>query len=102
MAASALLGVLPGGNPEVGEVAFGAGSNPQRHAPLAWIELEIVDDEAGLLRAVHVEPRLAAVNLDLEPRPHSGLQVDVRLVFFRSLLARSREIEIRMGAVLRR
>jgi len=67
---------------------------------LPQLELEIVDDENGLLRPVHVEPCLGAFHLDPVVRPDTGLQIDVRLVLFRSLLPRSGEIEVRVRTVL--
>src|SRR6187399_1366637 len=51
---------------------------------------------------MHVEPRFAAFHLYPVLGPDSGLQINVRLVLFRSLLPRLGEAEIRMRTVLRR
>ena len=89
-----------GRNLQIGEVALGARSDPQCDSSFQRLELQIVDDEAGLLRSVHVEPRFAAFHLDLVPGPDTGLQIDVRLILFRSLLPRSGEVKIRVRTVL--
>jgi len=80
---------LVGRNLQIGKVALGARSDPQCDSSVPRVELEIIHDQAGLLRAVHVEPRFAAFHLDLVLGPDSGLQIDVRLILFRSLLPRS-------------
>ena len=51
---------LLGHNLQIGKVALGSRSDPQSDASFPRLELQIVDDEAGLLRSMHVEPRLAA------------------------------------------
>ncbi|PYV57271.1 MAG: hypothetical protein DMG98_10735, partial [Acidobacteria bacterium] len=80
---------LVGRNLQIGKVALGARSDPQCDSSVPRVEFEIIHDQAGLLRAVHVEPRFAAFHLDLVLGPDSGLQIDVRLILFRSLLPRS-------------
>jgi hypothetical protein len=45
---------LLGGNLQIGKVALGARSDPQCDSSFQWLELQIVDDEAGLLGSVHV------------------------------------------------
>src|SRR5216110_2525582 len=55
---------LLGRNLQIGKVALGARSDPQCDSSVPRIELEIIDDQAGLLRAVYVEPRFAAFHLD--------------------------------------
>src|ERR1041384_3756624 len=92
---------LLGRNLQVGKVALRAGSDPQGDSSFPRIELEIIDDQAGLLRSVHVEPRFVAFHFDLVLGPNTGLQVDVRLILFRSLLPRSSEVKIRIRTVLR-
>ena len=77
---------LLGRNLQIGKVALGARSDPQCDSSVPRIELEIIDDQAGLLRAVYVEPRFAAFHLDFVLGPDTGLQIDVRLVLFGSLL----------------
>lgn len=62
--------------------------------------LEIIDNQAGLLCSVHVEPRFAAFHLDLVLGPYTGLQIDVGLVLFGSLLPRPGEVKIRIRTVL--
>src|SRR6266566_5288709 len=91
---------LLGRNLQIGKVALRAWSDPQRDSSVPRIELEIIDDQAGLLRSVHVEPRVRALHLDLVSGPDTGLQVDVRLILFRGLLPRSGEVKIRIRAVL--
>src|SRR5439155_16044653 len=91
---------LLGRNLQIGKVALGARSDPQRDTSVPRIELEIIDDQAGLLRAVHVEPRFAAFHLDLVLGPDAGLQIDVRLILFGGLLPRPGEVKIRIRTVL--
>src|SRR5271155_1524845 len=91
---------LFGRNLQIGKVALRAGSDPQSDSSDPRIELEIVDDQAGLLCSVHVKARLAAFHLDLVISPDTGLQIDVRLIFFGSLLPRSSEVKIRIRSVL--
>src|SRR5512143_4145331 len=93
---------LLGRNLQIGKVALRAGADPQCDPSVARIELEILDDEAGLFRAIDVEPRVTTVYLDLVLGPHPGLQIDVRLVCFGSLPPRSGEVKIRIRAVLGR
>src|SRR3984893_9387255 len=92
---------LLGRNLQIGKVALGARSDPQCDSSVPRIELEIIDDQAGLLRSVYVEPRFAALHLDLVLGPDTGLQIDVRLILFGSLLPRSGEVKIRIRTVLR-
>src|SRR5215510_3741393 len=87
-------------NLQIGKVALGTRPDPQSHSPLPRLELQIVDDEARLLRAVHVEACLAAFHFNLVLRPHARLEVDVRLVFLGGFLPRPGKIKIRMGTVL--
>src|SRR6266436_529743 len=82
-------GLLPGRNLQIGKVTLGARSDPQCDSSAPRLELQIVDDEAGLLGSVHVEPRFAAFHLHLEFGPDTGLQINVRLILFGSLLPRS-------------
>jgi len=77
---------LLGRNLQIGKVALGARSDPQCDSSVPRIELEIIDDQAGLLRAVYVEPRFAAFHMDFVLGPDTGLQIDLRLVLFGSLL----------------
>src|SRR5438477_9791461 len=91
---------LLGRNLQIGKVAFGARSDPQCHSSLSRLEFQIIDDEAGLLRSVHVESRFGALNFNLVIGPDAGLQINVRLILFRSLLPRSGEVKIRVRAVL--
>src|SRR5437867_8417418 len=67
---------LPGRNLQIGEVALGAGTNPQRDSSFPWLELQIVDDEAWLLGTVHAEPRFAGAAgrliFDSKPRQPPG------------------------------
>src|SRR5579862_8732877 len=91
-----LNSILPGCNLQIRKVALCSRSNPQCDAAFPWFQLQIVDDEAGLLRSMHVQPGFTAFHLDLEPGPDAGLEIDVRLVLFRSFLARPGEIEIRV------
>jgi len=72
-----LFMVLFGGDLQVGEVAFGSGADPEGDSTFVWVEFEVVDDEAGLLRAVDVEPGLAAFHFDFVLGPDTGLEVDV-------------------------
>jgi len=91
---------LLGRNLQIGKVALGARSDPQCDSSLPRLELQIVDDEAGLLRSVHVEARFAAFHFNLVLGPDTGLQINVRLILFRSLLPRSGEVKIRVRTVL--
>src|ERR1700756_4006819 len=85
---------LLGRNLQIGKVALRARADPQCDSSGLWIELEIIDDQAGLLRSVHVEACFAAFDLDLVLGPYTGLQIDVRLVLFGSLLPRPCEVKI--------
>src|SRR5207245_10656125 len=91
---------LLGRNLQIGKVALRARSDPPCHPSVPRIKLQIIDDQAGLLRSVHVEPRSAAFHLDLVLGPDTGLQIDVRLILFGSLLPRSGEVKIRIRTVL--
>src|SRR5262245_51287420 len=51
---------------------------------------------------MHVEPRVATFHFDLVLGPDAGLQINVTLILFRSLLSRSGEVKIRMRTVLGR
>src|SRR5690348_16449529 len=92
---------LLGCNLQVGKVALRARPDPQGDSSFPRIELEVIDDQAGLLRSVHVEPRFAAFHLDLVLGPDTGLQVDVGFILFGGLLPRSSEVKIRIRTVLR-
>src|SRR5579863_6991223 len=87
---------LPGRNFKTRKVTLGAGSDPQGDSAFPRLELQIVDDQTGLLGPVHVKARFAAIHLNLVPGPDTGLQIDVGLVLFRSLPARSGEVKIGM------
>src|SRR5688572_5515159 len=85
---------------QIGKVTLSARSDPQCYSSLSWLEFQIVDDQAGLLRSVHVEPRFAAFHLNSVLGPNTGLQINIRLVLFRRLLAQPGEVEIRVRTVL--
>src|SRR5206468_2506124 len=91
---------LLGRNLQIGKVALGARSDPQCDSSVPRFELEVIHDQAGLLRAVHVEPRVAAFHLNFVLGPDAWLQINVRLILFRSLLPRSGEVKIRIRTVL--
>jgi hypothetical protein len=52
-------------NFKTGKVALGARSDPQCDSSLPRLEFRIIDDEAGLPRSMHVEPRFAAGGMSL-------------------------------------
>jgi hypothetical protein len=52
-------GELLGRDLQIREVAFGPGSDPQGHSAFPRLQLQIVDDEAWLLGAMHEESRAA-------------------------------------------
>src|SRR5713101_1860430 len=91
---------LLGRNLQIGKVALRARSDPQCDSTVLRVELEIIDDQAGLLRSMHVEPRFAAFHFNLVLGPDTGLQIDVGLILFGSLLPRSSEVKIRIRTVL--
>src|SRR5262245_3630112 len=63
---------LPGSrDPEAREVALGTRPNPQRHAAGRIAELQIVDDETRLLRAVDEQAGLGALDCDAVARPRT-------------------------------
>src|ERR1700680_499670 len=89
--------VLPrllGRNLQIREVAFRAGADPQCDSSGLRVELQIINDQAGLLRSIDVEPRAVTFHIDLVLGPHTRLQIDIRLILLGSLLSRSREVEI--------
>src|SRR5213596_1074395 len=75
---------------EIPEVSDRSRPDPQRDSALSVrTRLHIVDDERGLLLVVDVEARPFAAHLDPDFRPPIRLEIDVRLVFGRGLLAQS-------------
>src|SRR5439155_19690054 len=89
-------------DPQVGEVPFRAGADPEGDRALLVAELEVVDDERRLRRVVNVEPRLRARDHDLHPRPHAGLEVDIGLVRSRRFLTQALPRVLRLRDVLGR
>jgi hypothetical protein len=57
---------------QIGKVALRTWSDPQGDFSGLRIELEIIDDQAELLRFVHVQPRFAAFHLDFVLGPDTG------------------------------
>src|SRR5213078_3617329 len=75
---------------EIPEVSDRSCSDPQRDGALSVrTRLHVVDDERGLSLVVDVEARPFAAHLDPDFRPPICLEIDVRLVFGRGLLAQS-------------
>lgn len=91
---------LLGHNLQIGKVTLGPRSDPQSHSTVPRIELEIIDDQAGLPPSMHVEPRFAAFHLNLVLGPDTRLQIDIRLVLFWSLLPGASEVKIGIRTVL--
>ena len=81
VAALTIRGLL-GCNFQIGKVTLRARPDPQCDSSLPRLEFQVV-------------------HLDLVPGPRTGLQIDVRLIFFRGLLPRFGEAEIRVRTVLR-
>src|SRR5262245_20481832 len=54
---------------QIGEVCERARSNPQCHGSFTLPLLEIVDQERGLLDAIHIQPRLFTAHFDLHFGP---------------------------------
>src|SRR5882724_10227256 len=65
-------------------------------------ELQIVDNQARLLRAVHVELSFGSGNDDLHLGPGARVQIHVRLIHPRVLLPQAGPEEIRQGLILGR
>jgi hypothetical protein len=53
-------------------VGLGAYVDPQRDRPANRTQLEVIDDERGLLGVVDVEARLGTGHHDLDLRPRPG------------------------------
>jgi hypothetical protein len=68
---------------------------------LSRLKLQVIDYQARLLGSVYIQAGFADFHFNLVLGLDTRLQINVGLVFFRSLLPRAREVEIRVRAVLR-
>src|SRR6185503_5666564 len=86
---------------ETREIALGPRSDPEGHGARGITELEIVHNQTGLCGAMDIQTGCGPFDRDAVAGPDARFEVHVALVFFRGLLARDREAEVRVRAVLR-
>ena len=69
---------------------------------MRFSQLQIVHNQAGLVRAIHIELRLDAGYHDLHPGPNTGLHIGVRFVDSRIFLSQTLPGEIGRRLILHR
>jgi hypothetical protein len=85
---------------EVGKVGFGTWSDPEGDGPFRGVQLEVVDNEAGLRGPMDVKAGGAPVDDDFVAGPDAGFEIDVGFVLFGRFLAQAGEAVAGVGAVL--
>src|SRR5262249_51129637 len=87
---------------QIGEVGLSICADPEPDRTMHVAEFKIVDDEAGLVRAIDVQPSFRAGYDDLHACPGADFQIRVGLVDTRRFLPQTLPGEFRGRDVLHR